>query len=63
MSATKDTNCASQNGTMSNFSKVKNIVFDFGGVLLNIDYDRTYKALSKILQVENIERIRNRSSK
>ena len=52
MSATKDTNCASQNGTMSNFSKVKNIVFDFGGVLLNIDYDRTYKALSKILQVD-----------
>ncbi|MBK7637373.1 MAG: HAD family phosphatase [Saprospiraceae bacterium] len=30
---------------------VKNIIFDFGGVLLDIDYQRTYDALSRLLNV------------
>lgn len=29
--------------------KIKNIVFDFGGVLLDIDYQKTYSALEKLL--------------
>jgi len=31
---------------------IKNIVFDFGGVLLDIDYNRTYKALTSLLNTE-----------
>lgn len=31
---------------------IQNIVFDFGGVLLDIDYQRTYDALSQLLNVE-----------
>ena len=30
---------------------VKNIIFDFGGVLLDIDYQRTYDSLSRLLNV------------
>lgn len=30
---------------------IKNIVFDFGGVLLDLDYQRTYDALSRLLNV------------
>ena len=30
---------------------IKNIIFDFGGVLLDIDYQRTYDALSQLLNV------------
>ena len=31
---------------------IENIVFDFGGVLLDIDYQKTYDALAKILNIE-----------
>jgi len=31
---------------------IKNIVFDFGGVLLNLDYDRTFSALSEVMGIE-----------
>lgn len=31
---------------------IENIIFDFGGVLLNLDYSKTYQALSKVLEVE-----------
>ncbi|MFZ1560930.1 MAG: HAD family phosphatase [Saprospiraceae bacterium] len=31
--------------------KITSIVFDFGGVLLDIDYQRTYDALSKLLNI------------
>jgi epoxide hydrolase-like predicted phosphatase len=48
----KDTNCASQNGIMSNTENIKNIVFDFGGVLLDIDYNLTYEAMKKILHAD-----------
>jgi len=30
------------------FSKVKNIVFDLGGVIINIDFDKTYQALAEL---------------
>jgi len=30
------------------FSKVKNLVFDLGGVIINIDFDRTYRALATL---------------
>lgn len=30
---------------------IKNIIFDFGGVLLDIDYQRTYDALSRLLNI------------
>ncbi|MBK9734295.1 MAG: hypothetical protein IPO92_04720 [Saprospiraceae bacterium] len=30
---------------------IKNIVFDFGGVLLDIDYQRTYESLSTLLDI------------
>ncbi len=31
--------------------KVKNIIFDFGGVLIDLDFKKTYEALEKILAV------------
>lgn len=31
---------------------LENIVFDFGGVLLDIDYQKTYTALSELLNIE-----------
>ncbi len=31
------------------YHNLKNIVFDFGGVLLDIDYNKTYNALSRLL--------------
>jgi putative hydrolase of the HAD superfamily len=30
---------------------IKNIVFDFGGVLLDLDFDRTYEEMSKLLGI------------
>ena len=30
------------------FSKVKNLVFDLGGVIINIDFDKTYRALADL---------------
>ena len=35
---------------------IKNIIFDLGGVLLNIDYNKTFAAF-KALEVENIEQM------
>lgn len=32
--------------------EIRNIVFDFGGVLLDIDYRRTYRSMSKILNFD-----------
>lgn len=32
--------------------EIKNIIFDFGGVLLNLDYKRSYDALSEVMGVE-----------
>ncbi|HMT53651.1 MAG TPA: HAD family phosphatase [Saprospiraceae bacterium] len=37
---------------MNNYKKTKYIVFDFGGVLLDLDYTKTYDALSKLLGFE-----------
>ena len=48
----KDTNCASQNGIMNKAKNIKNIVFDFGGVLLDIDYNLTYDAMKEILHTD-----------
>lgn len=31
---------------------IKNIIFDFGGVLLDIDYEATYRSMSELLQVD-----------
>jgi glucose-1-phosphatase len=31
-----------------NFSQIKNIIFDLGNVIINIDFDLTYQALAKI---------------
>ncbi len=30
------------------FSKVRNLIFDLGGVIINIDFDRTYNALARL---------------
>lgn len=30
---------------------IKNIIFDFGGVLLDLDFDRTYQEMSKLLGI------------
>jgi putative hydrolase of the HAD superfamily len=32
-------------------NKIKSIIFDFGGVLLDIDFDRMYQAMSRLLKV------------
>jgi len=32
--------------------KIKNIIFDFGGVLLNLDYNRTFEALSSLMNLD-----------
>ena len=31
---------------------IKNIIFDFGGVLLDLDYELTYKALAEVTGIE-----------
>jgi len=33
------------------YTDIKNIIFDFGGVLLDIDYLRTYESLTKLLNI------------
>ena len=33
------------------YTNIKNIIFDFGGVLLDIDYQRTYESLTKLLNI------------
>jgi len=37
---------------IKNHKKIKNIVFDFGGVLLDLDYTKTHDAMSKLLGFE-----------
>ncbi len=37
---------------IKNNKKIQNIVFDFGGVLLDLDYTKTYEALSSLLGLE-----------
>ncbi len=32
--------------------EIKNIVFDFGGVLIDLDVTRTFKAMSEVLEME-----------
>ena len=39
---------------IKNNKKIQNIVFDFGGVLLDLDYTKTHDAMSKILGFEFI---------
>lgn len=36
-------------------SGIKNIIFDFGGVVLNLDEQRTYNAMAEILECRQIE--------
>jgi len=31
---------------------IKNIIFDFGGVLLDLDYERTYAALMEVTGID-----------
>src|ERR1700741_3289030 len=39
-----------------NFSSIKNIIFDLGGVIINIDFKHTYEAFSKLTNA-NIEEV------
>jgi epoxide hydrolase-like predicted phosphatase len=45
---------------MMDFSKVKNIVFDLGGVIINIDFEKTYQALA-VLSGINIDEARQKA--
>jgi putative hydrolase of the HAD superfamily len=38
---------------------IKNLLFDFGGVLLDLDYEKTYERLEKILHLEANELLKN----
>ncbi len=42
---------------MSKKSDIKNIIFDFGGVLLDIDYHRTYESMSQLLGISFIPNV------
>lgn len=38
-----------------NFSQIKNIIFDLGNVIINIDFDLTYQALAKLSNKSIVE--------
>ncbi len=42
-----------------NFNQIKNIIFDLGNVVINIDFDLTYKAFSKI-STSDLETVHNK---
>jgi glucose-1-phosphatase len=49
---------------MNKRENIENIIFDFGGVLLDIDYQRTYDALTNLLQIDvNIEKLPSETKK